>query len=124
MLGMRLPAPSTGCYRPRRLLADPFIRFVVVCGADSRQKIGHLPGQSLVALVRDGMNPNRRLINAKGMRPVLCNLEPAAVTHFRQTVEVIDLIGVSEMERIAAAVRGWAERNPGPAHPFAPSSVP
>jgi tetrahydromethanopterin S-methyltransferase subunit A len=106
------------------VLANPFIRFVVVCGADSRKMIGHLPGQSLVALARNGMNASRRIINAKGKRPVLRNLEPAAVAHFRQTVEVIDLIGVSEMERIAAAVRDCANRNPAPADPFAPSSVP
>jgi tetrahydromethanopterin S-methyltransferase subunit A len=105
------------------VLANPFIRFVVVCGADSRQMIGHLPGQSPVALARDGMNPSRRIINAKGKRPVLRNLEAAAVAHFRKTVEVIDLIGVSDMERITAAVRGCAQRNPGPADPFAPSSI-
>jgi tetrahydromethanopterin S-methyltransferase subunit A len=105
------------------VLANPFIRFVVVCGADSRQMIGHLPGQSLVALARDGVNANRRIINARGKRPVLRNVEPAAVDHFRRTVEVIDLIGVSEIEPITAAVRSCAERDPGPGEPFAPNSI-
>ena len=106
------------------VLANPFIRFVVVCGADRRQMIGHLPGQSLVALARDGLSASLRIINAKGKRPVLRNLEPAAVAHFRKAVEVIDLIGVTEMGKITAVVRGCAERNPGPADPFAPNSVP
>lgn len=106
------------------VLANPFIRFVIVCGADSRQMIGHLPGQSLVALSRDGVNANRRIINAKGKRPVLRNLDPAAVDHFRRTVEVIDLVGVSETDSIMAAVRACADRNPGSAEPFSPSSVP
>jgi tetrahydromethanopterin S-methyltransferase subunit A len=39
------------------------------------------------------------------------------------TVEVIDLIGASEIEPITATVRGCAERNPGPGEPFAPNSV-
>jgi tetrahydromethanopterin S-methyltransferase subunit A len=105
------------------VLANPFIRFVVVCGADSRQMIGHLPGQSLLALAREGVAINRRIIGAKGKRPMLRNLEPAAINHFRRTVEVIDLVGVSDLERITAAVRGCAERNPGAADPFAPNCL-
>ena len=106
------------------VLANPFIRFVVVCGADSQKAIGHLPGQSLVSLARDGLNASRRIINAKGKRPVLRNLEPAAVDYFRRTVEVIDRVGISDVEQIMTAVRACAERNPGPADPFTPNSVP
>jgi tetrahydromethanopterin S-methyltransferase subunit A len=105
------------------VLANPFIRFVVVCGADSRQMIGHLPGQSLVALARDGVGSNGRIVGAKGKRPVLRNVEPAAIDHFRRTVDVIDLIGVSDLERITATVRECAERDPGPAELFAPNSI-
>lgn len=105
------------------VLANPFIRFVVVCGADSRKMIGHLPGQSLVALARDGVNENRRITNAKGKRPVLRNVEPAAIDHFRKTVEVIDLIGVSDIQQIATAVRSCADRDPGAAEPFATNTV-
>jgi tetrahydromethanopterin S-methyltransferase subunit A len=36
-----------------------------------------------LALARDAMNADRRIINAKGKRPVLRNLEPAAVDHFQ-----------------------------------------
>ncbi len=106
------------------VLGNPFIRFVVVCGADSRKKIGHLPGQSIVALSRNGVNGDQRIIGAKGKRPVLRNLEPAAIDHFRRTVEVLDLTGVSEVERIADAVRSCADRDPGVADPFTPSRVP
>jgi tetrahydromethanopterin S-methyltransferase subunit A len=106
------------------VLANPCIRFVVVCGADSRQMVGHLPGQSLVALAREGVNAaNRRIISAKGKRPVLRNLVPATIDHFRRTVEVIDLIGVSEIEPIRTAVRSCASRDPGPAGPYAPNST-
>jgi tetrahydromethanopterin S-methyltransferase subunit A len=38
-------------------------------------------------------------------------------------VDVIDLIGVSDLERITATVRECAERDPGPAEPFAPNSI-
>ena len=53
------------------VVANPHIRFVIVCGADSRQAIGHLPGQSLVALAESGMDEHQRIIGAKGKRPIL-----------------------------------------------------
>jgi tetrahydromethanopterin S-methyltransferase subunit A len=38
----------------RNVLANPNIRFLVVCGEDTRQAIGHLPGQSLASLFANG----------------------------------------------------------------------
>ena len=49
-------------------LANANIRFVVLCGADSRQAIGHLPGQSLIALSRSGVDERMRIIGAPGKR--------------------------------------------------------
>ena len=105
------------------VISNPHIRFVVVCGLDSRQVIGHLPGQSLVALSRDGIDDRECIIGAKGKRPVLRNLGSAAVEHFRRTREVIDLVGVTEPAEILAAVQSCAGRDPGMAPPFADSDA-
>ncbi len=105
------------------VLANPTIRFVVVCGPDSRQRIGHLPGQSLVALAREGVDADRRIVGAKGKRPVLRNLEPVAVDYFRRTVEVLDFVGVSDLGPIAAVLRDCVERDPGPAAAYEPSAT-
>jgi tetrahydromethanopterin S-methyltransferase subunit A len=101
------------------VIANPYIRFVVVCGADSRQAIGHLPGQSLIALSQSGLDSHSRIIGAKGKRPVLKNLSFAAIEHFRHTREVIDLIGVSDLDAILTAVRNCGSRDPGVIEPFA-----
>jgi len=37
------------------ILANPYIRFLIVCGEDTRRAIGHLPGQSLVSLMENGV---------------------------------------------------------------------
>lgn len=100
-------------------LANPNIRFVVLCGADSRQAIGHLPGQSLVALARSGVDERMRIIGAQGKRPVLRNVSREAVEHFRRTVEVVDLIGETSVPQILGAVKECAAKNPGPAELFA-----
>jgi len=100
-------------------LGNPNIRFVVLCGADSRQAIGHLPGQSLVALSRSGVDERMHIIGAQGKRPVLRNVSREAVEHFRRTVEVVDLIGETRVTQILDATQSCASRNSGPAELFA-----
>ena len=41
----------------QNILANPNIRYLILCGPDSRQAVGHLPGQSLLALVRHCLYP-------------------------------------------------------------------
>ncbi|MBI4582105.1 MAG: tetrahydromethanopterin S-methyltransferase subunit A, partial [Planctomycetes bacterium] len=100
-------------------VGNPHIRFLVLAGADSRSLIGHLPGQSLLALARSGVDERMRIIGARGKRPILRNLTREAVEHFRRTVEMVDLRGEVEPEVVLDAMRGCAARNSGPAEPFA-----
>jgi tetrahydromethanopterin S-methyltransferase subunit A len=95
----------------------------VVCGADSRQAIGHLPGQSLVALARSGIDEHASIFGARGKRPVLRNLEPRAIEQFRRTVEVVDMIGEAGLAAILDAVGRCADRGLGAASPFAPARI-
>lgn len=110
----------------RNVLANPHIRFLILCGPDSRQAIGHLPGQSLVALGRSGTDAEMKIVGATGRRPYLRNLTREAVEHFRRTVEIVDRIGVQELGTILQEVREAADRNPGPSEPLAdaPSLAP
>lgn len=107
----------------RNVLANPNIRFLVVCGADSRQAIGHLPGQSLTALARSGVDERSRIVGAAGKRPILRNLTREVIEHFRRTVEVVDLVGQDSLSAILDQVRDCSARNPGPAEPFAREEV-
>ena len=103
----------------QNVLANPHLRFLVVCGEDSRRQIGHLPGQSLVALARAGVDEHSRIVGAAGNRPVMRNVTREAVEHFRRTVEVVDLVGVSGPAVILNAVARCGHRPVGPAEPFA-----
>ena len=70
-----------------------------------------------------GMDDRRRIIGAQGRRPLLKNLSPEAVAHFREVVEVIDLIGEAEAMQVLSEAKRCAARNPGPARPFAASPI-
>lgn len=116
----RLHTENLGIERVvQNTLANPNIRFLILCGADSAQRIGHLPGQSLLSLHRNGLDERGRIMGAKGKRPVIRNVPVEAVEAFRKHVEVLDLIGCDALPDILAAAAGCAARDPGPAEPYA-----
>lgn len=106
----------------RNVLSNPHIRFLVICGEDTRKAIGHLPGQSLLALAQHGVNEKMRIIEAKGKRPLLKNIATAQVEAFRQQVQVIDQIGNSDVDVLTAIITATARNDPGP-FADAPSDV-
>jgi tetrahydromethanopterin S-methyltransferase subunit A len=102
----------------RNVITNPHIRFLILCGEDTKQKIGHLPGQSTLALLKSGLNERQRIVGAGGKRPVIKNLPTDAVEHFRQSVQPIDLIGCADVVTILEAAQSCARQNPGPAEVF------
>ena len=100
------------------VLANPNIRFLVLCGADSQGRVGHLPGQSMVALAHSGLDERGRITGAKGKRPVVRNLASGAIEHFCRTVEVVDHVGETDADALLAVCRSLAAGNPQAAEPF------
>jgi tetrahydromethanopterin S-methyltransferase subunit A len=89
------------------VLANPNLTALVVCGADSEQRIGHRSGQSLLSLMEHGVDERGRIREAKGRRPVLRNLPPETIETFRREVTVIDRLGeegAETMLEVLAAV--------------------
>ena len=97
----------------KNVVANPQIRFLVVCGEDTQQAIGHLPGQSLESLFRNGLDDRGRITGARGKRPVLKNVTHDEVTSFVQQVELVSLIGEQSTMALAARVERLNDRNPG-----------
>ncbi len=103
----------------QNVLANPSIRFLILCGPESVQRVGHRPGQSLLALAANGLDQRRRIVGAEGKRPVIRNISRDAVETFRRQVRVLDLIESQDLAAITAAVGECLAANPGPATPFA-----
>lgn len=78
-------------------ISNPYIRFLVICGDDIR---GHCSGSSLLALHKNGIDSNNRIIGAPGAIPYIENLKTEAIKRFQQQMIVIDLIGEKEKEKI------------------------
>lgn len=98
----------------RNVLANPNIRFLLLCGEDTRQVIGHLPGQSLASLFRDGIDERGRIQGAGGKRPVLKNVRREQVDAFLRQVELIEAIGEESDEAILERVEACLQRDSKP----------
>jgi tetrahydromethanopterin S-methyltransferase subunit A len=92
------------------VVSNPNIRFLIVCGKEVR---GHRSGDTMAALHKSGMDDNNRVVGAKGAVPYIENLTREAVERFRQQVELVDMMGDSDKEKILARARECAARNPG-----------
>jgi tetrahydromethanopterin S-methyltransferase subunit A len=90
-------------------ISNPNIRFLVLCGEDVR---GHRSGQSLLSLHANGYDENGRIIEARGAVPYIENLPREAIDRFRVQVEVIDLMGVREVEHVMARVATLPRKEP------------
>jgi tetrahydromethanopterin S-methyltransferase subunit A len=84
------------------LLANPRIRSLVICGAEAK---GHRAGQALLRLKERGVDADMRVLESASWRPILKNLTLLDVAQFRQQIEEINLIGVTDINGILAAVR-------------------
>ncbi len=98
----------------RNSLANPNIRFLLLCGEDTRQSVGHLPGQSLRSLFENGIDERGWIRGAKGRRPVLKNVTTGQVLAFLDQVEVLSLIEIQDEDTIVHTIHECVVRNPGP----------
>jgi tetrahydromethanopterin S-methyltransferase subunit A len=101
----------------KNTLANSHIRFLLLCGQDTQQALGHLPGQSFENLFRNGLDEQGRIIGARGKRPVLKNISREEVQAFMQQVELVSMIGEEDPANVSDQVRSCAKRSPG-AYPF------
>jgi tetrahydromethanopterin S-methyltransferase subunit A len=101
----------------KNTLANPQIRFLLLCGEDTQQAVGHLPGQCLESLFHRGLDERSRIIGARGRRPVLKNVSRAEVDAFLKQVELISMVGEEDIDTITRQIESCADRNPG-AYPY------
>jgi tetrahydromethanopterin S-methyltransferase subunit A len=78
----------------------PELNRIVLCGKEVK---GHRAGQALVALMRNGVNTSGRIIGAEGPNPIITRCAQD-VDIFRRQVQVIDSIGIVDIDRIAQSL--------------------
>jgi tetrahydromethanopterin S-methyltransferase subunit A len=91
------------------VVANPNIRYLIVFGPESP---GHLVGDAIVALARNGVDERKRIIGAKAPTPYLFNIPLESIERFRKQISVIDLIDEGEPEVLRQAVWSCYQEQP------------
>lgn len=99
----------------QNVVANPNIRRLIVCGEDTDGRVGHFPGQTLLALATSGVADDGQILGAHGRRPILANLDSPWIVAFREQVQVVDRRGECDPAALAALVAELAASSPGPA---------
>lgn len=93
------------------LVANPNIRFLVVCGPETP---GHLVGDAILALKANGVDEEKRIIGAKAPTPYLFNLPREFIKRFRDQITVIDLVDEGSPDVLREAICACYQESPTP----------
>lgn len=91
------------------VVANPNIRYLVVGGPESE---GHLTGQAMKALLRNGVDDRKRIIGTEAPHPFLSNLPVEFIDRFRSQLELIDLQFEGDPDQIRQAVWSCYQEEP------------
>jgi len=91
----------------QNIISNPNIRYLLLCGKES--PVFH-PAQTLHWLFHNGVNPQKRILDAKGHFPVLNNLENEQIERFRQQVELLELTDVVDADVIREKILGLEKK--------------
>ena len=89
------------------VISNPNIRYLLVIGDEIR---GHRSGNSLISLSKNGIDEDKRIINAPGAIPYIENLNIEAIERFRDQIKVIDLIGQNNKEELDQIIQEYIDK--------------
>ena len=93
------------------VISNPNIRYLVVCGDDIR---GHRSGSSLIALNKNGIDKQHRIIDAPGAIPYIENIDSEAIKRFQKQIEIVDLVGDKNKAKIDKVTEKFIEKSTQP----------
>lgn len=91
------------------IVANPNIRYMIVCGPESP---GHLVGESILALMKNGIDRNKRIIGTNAPTPYLFNVLPDFIERFRKQIKIVDMINEGSPDVVREAVRACYQEMP------------
>ena len=91
------------------LVANPNIRYLVICGPESP---GHSTGQTLLALSANGLDEESRIIGSQAPTPYLYNLPRESVERFREQIRIVNLLNEGDPNLVRDAVWSCYQEQP------------
>ncbi len=86
----------------QNVLATPSIQYLILCGRESE---GHYSGNTILSLFENGVDNKQKVLGSKGKKPTLANISETQIAAFRTQVEIVDLIGCSDLDGILEKIK-------------------
>ncbi|MGM0770743.1 MAG: tetrahydromethanopterin S-methyltransferase subunit A [Halobacteriota archaeon] len=83
------------------------IRYLLICGTESR---GHLAGKTLVALHKNGIDGDGRIIGSDGAIPFIENVSRNVIERFQKQISLIERIGLVDPDEIRRIVDEYKDK--------------
>jgi len=85
----------------QNIVANPYIRFLILCGKVSK---GHFVSQAIESLIKNGVNEEKRIVGAKGNTPYLKNIDKELIERFRNQIKPVNFIGETDSQKIRGVI--------------------
>ena len=93
----------------QNVLSNTYIRYIVLCGRESK---GHMAGDSLLKLWENGVNSKGKIINSSVPMAYIQHLDKSMINRFRKQIEIVNMIGVVERDKIMEKVKSLEKKKP------------
>lgn len=88
----------------KNVVSNQRIKYLILAGNEPQ---GHFTGDALLMLKQNGVDENRKIINSKSKRSVLQNSTTEEINRFREQVEIIDMIGCTDVKEIETKIQQY-----------------
>lgn len=85
----------------KNIITNTTIRFLLLVGKDSA---GHFSGETFIALWKNGVDENMKIIGSPGKHPVLRNVTKHEVESFRKQIKIVNMIGCEDENKIVGEI--------------------
>ncbi|HDZ61795.1 MAG TPA: hypothetical protein ENH40_01455 [Nitrospirae bacterium] len=91
----------------KNIVTNPAIGHLILAGKETD---GHRSGQTILALWKNGVNKDMRVVGSKGRRPILKNVSLSEVNRFRKQVKIDDQIGRKNVKLLAGRIKDLSKK--------------
>ncbi len=95
----------------KNTISNPHIRYMIICG---KVPMGHFVDNAIISLIDNGVDPDGRIIGARGGIPVVKNLAREEIERFRKQIIPVNMSEVTDVAKVMEKVDELYEKNPGP----------
>jgi tetrahydromethanopterin S-methyltransferase subunit A len=92
------------------LVSNPNIRYMIITGMEVK---GHITGQAVDAFLKNGIDKEGKIVDAKGAIPFIQNLNEESIARVRAQIEPVMMIDTEDVGAITAKIKELIAKDPG-----------